>query len=140
MSKTLEELLSDVTASVDQDDFITIALLSLEEIRTLPESFRAIEPLLHLMESHPEADFGSPGPIVHFAEEFYGKGYEEILVQSIQRKPTGHTLWMLNRIVNTLQGKQKESYLTLFDQVYQNNTVDLQVRETAKEFLELHEG
>ena len=50
------------------------------------------------MEDFPEADFGQPGPLTHFVEGFYKSGYEELLYQSIKRKPTLHTIWMVNRI------------------------------------------
>ena len=29
------------------------------------------------MELNPGLDFGTPGPLVHFVEQFYGNGYEQ---------------------------------------------------------------
>ena len=63
------------------------------------------------MERHPLTDFGSPGPIVHFVERFYKKGYEEELLLSLKRMPTLHTVWMLNRIINGTD--QAEVYLDI---------------------------
>jgi hypothetical protein len=63
-------------------------------------SVEAIEPILRFMEDHPSLDLGMPGPLVHFAEQFFGRGYEERLVKSLERKPTGHTAWMLHRVIN----------------------------------------
>ena len=43
---------------------------------------------------------GSPGPIVHAIEETSPK-YEQYLVASLARKPTGLTVWMVERIYRT---------------------------------------
>src|SRR5574338_93795 len=59
-----------------------------------------VEPVLQFMEEYPAIDFGMPGALVHFVERFYRKGYEEKLVESVQRKPTSVTVWMLNRVIN----------------------------------------
>jgi hypothetical protein len=59
-----------------------------------------VEPILRFMEDHRELDFGVPGPLVHFVERFYRNGYEGELLASIKRKPTSHTVWMLNRLIN----------------------------------------
>src|SRR5712671_5533785 len=59
-----------------------------------------VEPILRFMESNPGLDLGSPGPLVHFVERFYGNGYEQKLIDSLQRKPTPHTVRMLNRVIN----------------------------------------
>jgi hypothetical protein len=60
----------------------------------------ATEPILRFMEEHPSIELGMPGALVHFAEKFYGHGYEEKLLESISRRPTRHTVWMLNRVIN----------------------------------------
>jgi len=67
-----------------------------------PAAFRTrrLSRFCDFMEEHPEIDYGTPGPLVHFLERFYKKGYEEQLVLSIRRKPTCHTIWMLNRLIN----------------------------------------
>ncbi|MBQ4220938.1 MAG: hypothetical protein II666_15450 [Butyrivibrio sp.] len=54
--------------------------------------------LFVFMENNPNIDYGMPGPIVHFMESYYKKGYEDELLKSVKRKPTQHTVWMLNRI------------------------------------------
>jgi hypothetical protein len=60
----------------------------------------AVEQILIFVERHPRIDYGSPGALVHFVERFYQHGYERALVESIQRQPTPHTVWMLNRVIN----------------------------------------
>ena len=66
----------------------------------------AVEPILRFMELHPDIDYGSPGALVHFMERFYGQGYEEALLASVARRPTEHTTWLLNRLIN---GEQEPS-------------------------------
>lgn len=41
---------------------------------------KAIEPILRFMERHPEVDFGTPGPLVHFMEKFHG--YDDLVFAS----------------------------------------------------------
>lgn len=71
----------------------------MDELKKNSEIVKAIEPLFRLMEKYPQADFGSPGPIVHTLETLIGQ-YEEYLDDSLKRKPTPLTVWMLNRIIN----------------------------------------
>ena len=88
------------------------------------------------MERHPLTDFGSPGPIVHFVERFYKKGYEEELLLSLKRMPTLHTVWMLNRLVNGTD--QAEVYLDLLKEISENTSYDKEIREEALHFLLIH--
>ena len=69
------------------------------------------------MEEFPDADFGQPGPLTHFVETFYSNGYEELLCQSLKRRPTVHTVWMLNRIINVPKLANKETYVALLNEV-----------------------
>ncbi len=59
-----------------------------------------VEPILRFMESHPDIDYGAPGELVHYVERFLGRGYEALLLESFLRRPTGHTAWMLNRLIH----------------------------------------
>jgi hypothetical protein len=77
----------------------------------------AVEPVLRFMEEHPELDYGSPGPLVSFIERsFRADGterrlYEEAVLESVQRHPTGHTVWLLNRIINVTEHPEAKSRL-----------------------------
>ncbi len=55
--------------------------------------------MFHTMERLDGVDLGTPGPLVHTLESWRG-GYEEMLVQSVRRKPTPLSVWMVNRILN----------------------------------------
>ncbi len=60
----------------------------------------AVDPILRFMETHPEIDYGMPGALVHFVERAYLRGYAQLLLDSLARRPTPHTVWMLNRVIN----------------------------------------
>ena len=107
----------------------------MEDIEENYDRSDSVKPLLLLMERHPLTDFGSPGPIVHFVERFYKKGYEEELVASLKRIPTLHTVWMLNRIINATD--DPEAYLSLLKQISENEACDKEIRDEASHFLDL---
>ena len=120
----------------DNEDFETVMMDCMEEIEENYNQLDSVQTLLRLMERHPLTDFGSPGPIVHFVERFYKKGYEEELLLSLKRMPTLHTVWMLNRLIN---GKdQAEVYLDLLKEISENASYDKEIREEALHFLSIH--
>jgi hypothetical protein len=96
-----------------------------------------VDPILRFMESHPFHDYGSPGPLVHFMELFYGSGYDEKLVQSVRRKPTLHTVWMLNRLINGAKSPGvAQSLLEAMEQAAAHPTADLETMARVAEYLE----
>lgn len=54
-------------------------------INQYPEPFELVEPILAVISSNPQVDFGMPGDLVHFVEQFYKKGYEELLISSVRK-------------------------------------------------------
>jgi len=120
----------------DNEDFETVMMDCMEEIEENYNQLDSVQPLLRLMERHPLTDFGSPGPIVHFVERFYKKGYEEELLLSLKRIPTLHTVWMLNRLINGTD--QAEVYLDLLKEISENTSYDKEIREEALHFLSIH--
>jgi hypothetical protein len=138
MDNRLIAQLEILNNSVCSEHFIDIAYDVIEEIERSENALDAVEPIIKLMEQNPDIDFGSPGPLVHFVEQFYGNGYEEKLVQSINRFPTPHTLWMLNRIINGTEGELKRYYLNVFQDVLNSPNVSNQLSSITKEFLSLH--
>ena len=102
-----------------------------------PDSFDAVVPILQFMEGNPSLDYGMPGPLVHFLEEFLGKGYEQKLTQSIDRRPTSHTVWMLNRVINgTKSPEEKKHLIELLRKASTNPTTDIDARSIATRFLD----
>lgn len=82
------------------DDFVARAYELTESWVAAGVGIESVEPVLRFMETHASMDFGAPGPLVHFVERFYGASYVEALAASLGRRPTSHTAWMLNRVLN----------------------------------------
>jgi hypothetical protein len=114
------DIISELQRIAGTKDFV----LKTEELtRTWTEAkigAESIDPVLRFMESNPDLDLGSPGPLVPFVEKFLGRGYEQKLFDSVRRKPTVYTIWMLKRLYNWTQ-----------DPVFRNSLV-VELR-TAKE-------
>ena len=135
--ETLNSIIQKMEAGMqDNEDFENVMMDCMEEIEEIYNQLDSVQPLLRLMERHPLTDFGSPGPIVHFVERFYQKGYEEELLLSLKRMPTLHTVWMLNRLINGTD--QAEVYLELLKEISDNTSYDKEIREEALHFLSIH--
>jgi hypothetical protein len=104
----------------------------------LPNAFEAIKPIIMLIELNQNVDFGNPGPLVHFLENFDEKEYDAKLIESVQRNPTSHTLFMLNRIINSVGDNPKKAYLCLYDTVINSPDTSEYVRKVAQEFKSFH--
>jgi len=102
----------------------------------------SVPPILELMEKYPLVDFGTPGALTHFIENFSEKNsdwYDNLVVQSVKKCPTVHTVWLLNRIVNASIEEQKKEYLQIMENIYNNKTLHENIREVAESFLKYHE-
>lgn len=101
-----------------------------------PDSHKAINPIFLFLEEHPNLDVGSPGPLVHFVEDFFGRGYEAKLLDSVRRKPTPHTIWMLNRVINGVKDpEQKRAYIAAMSEAMNHPLANSVTREEASRFL-----
>ncbi len=97
----------------------------------------AVEAIIRIMESHSNISFGQPGPLVHFVERFYLRGYEEKLVESVRRKATVHTLWMLNRVINgTTKQDAKLRFIATMERAAVDPGVDQSAQSQARQFME----
>lgn len=129
----LQDLIKKMEEQIDSDRFEEIqeaCMLSIEEAGI---GIDAVEPLLLLMERHPLSDFGIPGAIVHYVERFYENGYEDLLAASIARRPTLHTVWMVNRIKNA--GENPEKYEKILNDILVRQDVEDEIKNSVKEFL-----
>lgn len=130
VSRKLEEIKSS-------DDFVAQSQSLAEEWDGDPQAFSAIDPILQFMETNPRLDYGTPGPLVHFVERFYGRGYEAKLIDSINRRPTLPTVWMLNRIINgTRQPEERGPLISILEDVIQNPSTDPAAQRLAMHFLD----
>jgi hypothetical protein len=99
--------------------------------------FETVEPVLRFMEDNASLDFGTPGPLVHFVERFYGDAYVTLLLESIARKPTEHTVWMLNRVINGTEADpaRRERLVHAMEQACRHPLADSAAVNSATRFL-----
>ena len=106
MDARITELLEELKQAIDKAattgdkyQFIDPAYDLTDELEQCEKPFDAVRPILELIESSPNIDFGGPGPLGSFMEKFYHEGYEEELVASLKRKPTEYTISLMFRII-----------------------------------------
>ena len=129
----IEKLLQEMEERIGSDDFEYEADEKMEQLIAEGAGFEIVAPILAMMERHPLADFGSPGCLVHFVEKF-DPDYESCLVESLQRRPAMHTVWMLNRCING--NSKKEEYMNLLKEIVGREDVEPEIRTFAQEFLD----
>jgi len=131
------ELRKDLLQAMESSDFIGKAESITENLEEEGAGLEAVVGILRFMEEHPAFDFGTPGPLAHFVERFYGRGYEPELLASITRKPTSHTLWLLNRIINgTKQPGERVRLVSKLQEAERNPVADQHAKRLATHFLQ----
>lgn len=96
--------------------------------------------MFSLLERFPDADFGSPGLIVHELEAIYdaqgGHAHLPFLRDSLTRKPTPLTVWMVNRLLNApLPKEQREFWLSELHGTFKHPLASEETRRSIEEFL-----
>lgn len=107
----------------------------IEKIKQESDAFEYLPFIFNIMETNPELDYGMPGPVVHFMESYYRKGYEEILLRSVQNTPTSHTIWMLNRVINDPKLSNREMYTEVLKSLLNRKDISQFVRKDIESFL-----
>lgn len=111
----------------------------IEPIESIKGADAVIPEIFRFFERFPDADLGSPGPLVHFIEKFYPI-YIQQLVASVERQPTSHTLWMVNRILNSkLPPEQRSRLLQVLKGAINHPKAGTTAKKSAAEFL-AHQG
>jgi hypothetical protein len=108
----------------------------LDRLRSLSPDLRSpvIPALLGLIERHPEAELGSPGPLVHELEAI--PGYEPLLRDSVLRQPTDLSIWMVNRILNSeISSDARSCWRQVLQMVLTHPLASKEARRTASDFL-----
>lgn len=67
---TKNKILDALYSKVGDDDFEYIQEEMVSEMEQCENQFDFIQPILKLMEDNPDADFGMPGALTHFIENF----------------------------------------------------------------------
>jgi hypothetical protein len=100
--------------------------------RTDPQAWAPL--LFRLLERLDTADLGSPGPVVHLLERSAGPVYHPLLAESVRRKPTPLTVWMVNRVLNA-RPADAGSWLDLLAGVERTPGVSPEAAAEARQFL-----
>jgi hypothetical protein len=133
MTPKLEDRLRRAVAASDL--FSELEAIT-EDLRTCGADLGAVTTILRFMEDHPQLDLGTPGPLVHFVEEFLGSGYEDALLASLRRRPTSHTAWMLNRLINVTRKKEiRGKYILALRAVGGHPSADDETKYSVADFL-----
>jgi hypothetical protein len=99
---------------------------------SVPES--AVPEMFRLMERMPDAELGSPGPLVHTLEAI--SGYEAHLVESVRKQPSLLSVWMVNRILNSpISEDRRQFWMTLLQEPADRPDAPEPVRKDARDFL-----
>ncbi len=133
MSKveTFESIL--MTFDPQDDDF----LLRVDDlVEEFSEDFEPLIPsIFKFFERNPMDDCGAPGTLVHLIEEFY-PNYVPALLESLRRRPSYHTILMLNRILNSeISSEQRTEFTGILNHIKNNEFVESELREEAADFL-----
>jgi hypothetical protein len=80
----------------------------LGDLRSDPDVRRE---LVSIFERFPDADLGSPGPIVHALEKSPIDEHVELLASSLQRRATVMTVWMAERCFRSRLSERNRSRL-----------------------------
>ena len=138
MTRSVDELLSDLQAFAptgDGADNVHRLNELLAGFAALPGCERVAPALLALLERHPQADWGTPGPLVHALEN--QPGYPESLAASLERQPTELTAWMANRLLNSkLPRDDRAVWLKRLTVVTSHPKAAASVRDSAIRFLD----
>jgi len=90
--------------------------------------------MFRTMERLEGAELGTPGPLVHTLETWRG-GYEKMLAESVRRKPTPLSVWMVNRILNA-RSPDSDSWMALLRSVADNPTASAKTKSQAERFIQ----
>jgi hypothetical protein len=67
--------MQQLEAIASEDDFDRASGRVIKHWDFQRSEYQVVEDVLHFMERHPHIDYGSPGSLVHFIEQFYGPEY-----------------------------------------------------------------
>ena len=104
-------------------------------IDRLPEPRQAVPLLFDWFEAHAGQDVGSPGAFVHFIEEKLD--FFPLLLASLARRPTGITVWMVNRIANAAtSAPEVQLWIDVLQAAMVHPLADEECRDDAQHFLQ----
>ena len=133
----ITQLLHEIEELVGTDYFQYDMEEKMELIKQNGAGIETVTPILEIMERHPLEDFGMPGAMVHFAEGF-GEEYKPLLINSLKKRPSMHTVWMLNRCING--SANKDEYIALLKEISERTDIEKEIRDSAEDFYKFQLG
>lgn len=129
-----EDIIRMIQAAVRPNDEFEMTEEIEEAINSYPNQMELVAPILDIIAHNPLTDFGMPGELVHFVEQFYGQGYEELLMASVKESPTAHNIWMLHRCFNDENGKLHDEYGKLAKSLLERDDVSESMKEEIRSY------
>ena len=142
MARNIAEIKADFDALILRDfDYANPGVRGLEQLGELCDEMRAandpavcVPIMFQTMERLDGAELGDPGPLVHTIETSRRR-YEELLAESVWRKPTPLSVWMVNRILNT-GPPDAAAWMALLQVVAENPAASESTKRDAAHFVE----
>jgi len=138
MAKSAKSIIAALEAFVAKDDCEDEWVLNdiLKGFGKIANRERILPAIFAVMERYPEADLGTPGPLVHSIEEFPISLFEPFLRASVQKQPGQLNVWMVNRILNTkLSSQHRAELLKLLNEVKSNPRASAGMKEIVRGFI-----
>ena len=101
-----------------------------DAINTYSNPYELVAPILEIIADNPSVDFGMPGELVHFVEQFYKNGYEELLIASV----TPHNIWMLHRCYNDINNPQRDKFAEVIRELKNEESISVEIKDAIDEF------
>ncbi|MFL5331386.1 MAG: hypothetical protein ACJ8C4_21060 [Gemmataceae bacterium] len=146
MNRHVTEIAAELDALTPHDfDYTNAGAKGRERLDALCEEMRSAEDpstfapvIFRTMERMDGVELGTPGPLVHTLESWCGL-YETLLAESIRRKPTPLSVWMVNRILNA-RPPDVESWMALLRNVSESTTASAETKAEAARFVRYQTG
>ncbi|HBI85207.1 MAG TPA: hypothetical protein DDX71_02805 [Ruminococcus sp.] len=132
-----DTLLEQLESLIGSDDFEYESAAIIGKLKEEGAGLETVGKLFGIIERHPLDDFGNPGEIAYFIEDFY-PDYLPALIDSVNRTPALHTLWMLNRCVNAAE--HKEELLSILKKTADDAALEREIRDSAASFYDYQTG
>lgn len=117
--------------------FQSQAQMITDELQNEGRGLEAVDVILRFIEENPTLDFGPPGPLLHYIEKFYRRGYEAQLLASLGRRPTVPTISLLNRLVNgTNESMERGRLIQALRSTETHPLSQIDVKRLAAQYLE----
>ena len=118
--KSIEDILEKKDWYTEEPEFINLQYEIVDQMKADNIGFEAVASILELMEKNPLVEFGTPGPLTHFIEKFckdQQEDYENILIKSVEKTPTVHTVWLLNRVINGSKNEERKELIGILNSI-----------------------